>query len=275
MDLMSLLGPAMTSPLLYPLLAVLGGLDGIVPVVPSEAAILTAGMFSRTGTQSLVLVVAATAAGVFVGDHLVYGLSRSAFGPRLIGRFRWLGRAVDLAGRQLEHRTGPLIVISRFVPGGRVATNVASGTTRVPLTKFSPASAIAAVTWATYHAGLGLLGGAAFVENPLIGLATGLGLSLAVSGIIELIRRRSTLRNSRRKLRAVTVATTAAAMLFLPAPAKALAPVVHETPVRTDAPRWCLTSCRLTDASPPTEEQSPVAGPAQLPGHPPRRSAME
>jgi len=43
-------------------------------------------VFTRTGTASLLLVVAATAAGVFIGDHLAYGPSRSASGPRLLGR---------------------------------------------------------------------------------------------------------------------------------------------------------------------------------------------
>jgi membrane-associated protein len=197
MDLMSLLGPVMTSPLLYPLLAALVSLDGVVPVIPSEAAVLTAGVFSRTGTPDLLLVIAAAALGVFVSDHLVYGLSRSAFGPRLLGRFPRLGRAVAAAGQQLESRIGPLIVISRFLPGGRLTMNVASGTTRVPLSRFSPASALAAVAWATYHAGLGTLGGAAFATNPLLGLASGVALSLVAGGIVEVIRRRHCRRTTR------------------------------------------------------------------------------
>lgn len=187
---MSLLDPVMASPLLYPLLAALSGLDGVVPIVPSEAALLTAGVFAGTGTPSLWLVVAAAAIGVFVGDHVVYALSRSAFGPRLLGRFPRIGRAVAAAGRRLDRHGGRLIVMSRFVPGGRVTMNVASGTARVPLSRFSPASAIAAVAWALYHTGLGVIGGAAFVANPLIGVAIGLGLSLVVGGVVELVRRR-------------------------------------------------------------------------------------
>lgn len=190
MDLMTLVDPLMTSPLLYPLLAALSSLDGVLPMIPSEAAVLTAGVFAHAGTPSLVLVVLATALGVFAGDHLAYGLSRSVLGPRLIGRSRRVSRAVAAAGRQLDHRAGPLIVISRFLPGGRVTMNAACGTARLPLSRFSPASAIAALAWAAYTAGLGFLGGAAFVENPLLGLAAGLGLSFAFGGIVELIRRR-------------------------------------------------------------------------------------
>jgi len=191
MDLMSLVGPLMTSPLLYPLLAGLSTLDGVLPMIPSEAAVLAAGVFAHSGTPSLLLVVVATAVGVFVGDHLAYGLSRSVLGPRLISRSKRVSRAVAAAGRRLDRRTTSLIVISRFLPGGRVTMNLACGTARLPLSRFSPASAIAAVAWAAYTAGLGFLGGAAFVENPLLGLVVGLGLSVAFGGIVELIRRRS------------------------------------------------------------------------------------
>jgi membrane-associated protein len=190
MDLMSLVGPVLTSPLLYPLLAGLCSLDGVVPMIPSEAAVLAAGVFAHAGPPNLVLVVLATALGVFIGDHLAYGLSRSVLGPRLINRSRHVSRAVAAAGRQLDRRTGLLIVMSRFLPGGRVTMNLACGTARLPLSKFSPASAIAALAWAMYTAGLGFVGGAAFVENPLLGLGVGLGLSFAFGGLIELVRRR-------------------------------------------------------------------------------------
>jgi membrane protein DedA with SNARE-associated domain len=203
MDLMTLVEPLMTSPLLYPALAGLCSLDGVLPMIPSEAAVLAAGVFAHTGTPSLFLVVVATALGVFVGDHLAYGLSRSVVGPRLIGRSRNVSRAVAAAGRQLDRRAGLLIVTSRFVPGGRVTMNLACGTARVPLSQFSPASAIAALAWAGYAAGLGYLGGAPFVENPLLGLALGFGLSLAFGGIVEVIRRRVTRRRRPRPVASV------------------------------------------------------------------------
>jgi membrane protein DedA with SNARE-associated domain len=192
MDLLSLAAPLMTSPLLYPLLVALCGADGVVPMIPSEAAVLTAGVFAHAGTPSLALVVVATALGVCIGDHLAYGLSRSVLGPRLLSRSRRVSRAVAAAGRHLDRRTTALIVISRFLPGGRVTMNLACGTARVPLSRFSPASAIAALAWAAYTAGLGFLGGAAFVENPLLGIAGGLSLSFGFGLIIELVRRRTT-----------------------------------------------------------------------------------
>lgn len=194
---MALVEPLMRTPLLYPLLVGLGSLDGLLPMIPSDAAVLAAGVFSPTGTPNLLLVVLATALGVFIGDHLAYGLSRSVLGPRLISRFKKASRAVAAARGQLDRRAGLLIVTSRFLPGGRVTMNLACGTGGLPLSRFSPASALAALAWAAYIAGLGFLGGAAFVQNPLLGLAVGLVLSFAFGGVVDLIRRRTT----RRKIR--------------------------------------------------------------------------
>jgi len=191
MDVMAIVDPLMTSPLLFPLLAVMTSLDGVLPMIPSEAAVLASGVFAHGSTRSLMFVVVATALGVFAGDHLAYGLGRSVLGPRLVGRFRHVARAVAAARRQLDHRPALLIVTSRFVPGGRVTMNAACGTARLPLARFSPASAVAALAWATYTAGLGFVGGAAFVESPLLGLAVGIGLSFALGGAAELVRRRN------------------------------------------------------------------------------------
>lgn len=193
-DVTALVYPLMSSPLLYPVLSSLSSLDGVLPMVPSEAVVLAAGVFSHAGRPSMSLIVVATALGVFVGDHLAYGLSRSVFGPRLIGRSEHVSRAVAAAGRHLDGRAGLLIVTSRFLPGGRVTVNAACGTARLPLSQFSPASAVAALAWAAYMAGLGFLGGAAFVENHLLGLAVGIGLSIVFGSIIEMIRRRVTRR---------------------------------------------------------------------------------
>lgn len=190
MSPMSVAGTLMTSPLLYPLLVMLTSLDGVVPMVPSEAVVLAAGVFAHAGTPIPVLVVVASALGVFVGDHLAYGLSRSILGPRLINRSPRVIRAVASAHRQLERRPALLIVMSRFLPGGRVIINLASGAAGLPLSRFTPASAIAALAWAAYTVGLGYVGGAVFTENPLAGLAGGLGLSFVLGGAVELIRRR-------------------------------------------------------------------------------------
>ncbi|WP_285690561.1 VTT domain-containing protein [Actinoplanes sp. NBRC 103695] len=145
---------------------------------------------------------------------------RVAQRPALLGRFPRVGRAVAGIGRRLERRTGRLIVLSRFLPGGRLTMNIACGTARVPLSRFTAASAsaIGAVAWGTYHAGLGVLGGATFAKNPLLALAIGLALSTAVGGIVELVRRRGARRPERRRPvnRSGTDHTPSSAMPVMP-----------------------------------------------------------
>lgn len=167
------------------LLTTLCSLDGVLPMIPSEVVVLAASALA----PNPLLIVVATALGVFIGDHLAYGLSRSVVGPRLIRRSQRVSRAVDKTAGRLDRRAGLLIVASRFLPGGRVTMNLACGTTRVPLRRFSPASAIAALAWAAYTVGLGYAGGAAFAGNPLLGVGVGLGLSFVFGAVLKLFSR--------------------------------------------------------------------------------------
>jgi membrane protein DedA with SNARE-associated domain len=186
-----LAGPVMASPWLYPLLGGMTAADAVLPIIPSEAAVLAAGVFAHSGRPNALLVIACVALGMVTGDHLAYALSRSVLGPRLIHRSKRLTRAVAGASSHLDRRGSLLIITSRFVPGGRVTLNAACGMTRLPLTRFTPASALAALAWAAYTVGLGYLGGAAFVAHPLVGLLAGLGLSVALGMAAELICKRA------------------------------------------------------------------------------------
>jgi membrane-associated protein len=189
MDLIGLIEPLMTSPVLYPVVFGLAATDVLFPVIPSEGAVIAAGVFAAaTGTPNLMLVMGLAAAGAFVGDHLAYGIGRSVLGPRLIRRSARLRKAVDAISRQLDRRGGTLIVTARFIPGGRTAVTAACGTSRYPLRRFSKAAAVAAVLWALYCGLIGFIGGTAFTANPVLGLVVGMGLAFGLSGLAELIR---------------------------------------------------------------------------------------
>ena len=57
--------------------------DVLFPVIPSEGAVIAAGVFAASaGGPNLPLVMAVAAAGAFVGDHIAYGIGRSVLGPR-------------------------------------------------------------------------------------------------------------------------------------------------------------------------------------------------
>ena len=174
----------------YAILFLAAALDALVPIVPSETAVITAGVVAAAGGLSLPLVIAAAAAGAFVGDNTAY-LVGSRFGPRVQGRVirGERGRAsLEWAERQLEERGGELIVIARFIPAGRTAVTLSAGLLRYPWPRFALFDAIAGVVWASYAALLGYFGGSAFEEAPWKGLLLALAIALSVSGAVEAVR---------------------------------------------------------------------------------------
>src|SRR6202035_889520 len=76
-----------------------------------------------------------------------------------------------------------------FIPGGRTAVMLSCGIVRYDRRRFIIATAIAGVIWACYSFFLRRLGGQAFEDKPWAGLLIAFGGTLAVSGLIELIRR--------------------------------------------------------------------------------------
>jgi membrane-associated protein len=188
-DLLAMIEPWMTSPLIYPITAGMAAGDVLFPAIPAEGAVIAAGVFAAsTGTPNLWLVIAAAAVGAIVGDHISYAIGRSVLGPRLLRRSRRLRTAVAHLSRQLDKRGGAMIVASRFIPGGRTAVTLASGTAGYPLRRFTRATSLGGVLWALYSGGIGLLGGKAFADHPIVGILAGIGLSLLITGTVEVVR---------------------------------------------------------------------------------------
>ena len=82
-----------------------------------------------------------------------------------------------------------VIILCRFIPGGRTAVTLTCGVTGYPRRRYLTATACAGMLWASYAFFLGRLGGQVFEGQLWIGLLLGLGLGLAVSVLIEIARR--------------------------------------------------------------------------------------
>jgi membrane-associated protein len=174
----------------YAIVFLLALLDAIVPVVPSETAVITAGVVASAGDLSLWLILPAAAVGAFLGDNGAYLLGRR-YGDHVTRRFLsgQKGRErLEWAERQLEERGGTLIAIARFIPGGRTAVTLSAGTLRFPWPRFAAYDAFAAVLWAFYAALLGYFGGRAFQHAAWKGLLLALAVAFGVAGGIELVR---------------------------------------------------------------------------------------
>jgi len=176
----------------YIVAIVLPALDAILPVLPSETAIITLGVATAGSSDPRIgLLVVCSAAGAFLGDNLCYLLGRR-FGPRVEHRFfggEKGARRRAWAVRSLERYGMPLIIVCRFIPGGRTAVTLTCGVVGYNRRRFVIATAIAGLIWASYSFFLGRLGGRAFEDRPWAGLLLAFGAAIAVSALVEVIRR--------------------------------------------------------------------------------------
>ncbi len=191
----------------YAVAVIIPALDAVLPVLPSETAIITLGVATAgSADPRIALLIACSAAGAFLGDNLCYLLGRR-FGPRIERRFfrsEKGARRRAWAERSLERYGMPLIIVCRFIPGGRTAVTLCCGIVGYDRRRFIIATAAAGLIWASYSFFIGRLGGRAFEDKPWAGLLLAFGVSIAVSGLIEAVRR---IRSARRaRARAVTEA---------------------------------------------------------------------
>jgi membrane-associated protein len=165
-------------------------IDALLPIVPSEAAVLTAGVVASNGDLLLPVVVGAAALGAFTGDNLAYLLGHR-FGGRVQERYLRSPnsqRRVQWAQRQLHERGAEMIVVARFIPGGRTAVTLSAGTLDFPWRRFATFDAIAAAIWALYASLLGYFGGKAFEDQPWKGLILAIAIAFAVAFGVEGVR---------------------------------------------------------------------------------------
>jgi membrane-associated protein len=174
----------------YLIVFLLAYFDALVPVVPSETSVITAGVVASQGDLNLMIIVAVAAGGAFLGDNTAYFIG-SRFGTRINERFFSGEKArqrVQWAQKQVSERGGELILIARFIPGGRTVVTLSCGTLGYPWRRFVIFDAAAALSWALYASLLGYLGGHAFEKAPWKGLLLALGIAFAVAGAVEVIR---------------------------------------------------------------------------------------
>lgn len=176
----------------YAAAIVFPALDAVLPVLPSETIVIALGVATAgSADPRIALLVACAAAGAFLGDNLCYVLGRR-FGPWIDRRFFRSEKGAKQrawAIRSLERYGIPLIVACRFIPGGRTAVMLSCGIVRYDRRRFIIATAIAGVIWACYAFFIGRLGGKAFEDKPWAGLLLAFGGTLAISALIELVRR--------------------------------------------------------------------------------------
>ncbi|MGW5672159.1 DedA family protein [Micromonospora sp. NPDC003776] len=151
----------------YLVLLALLAADAFVPVVPTQVVMITSGALTVYGGLNLPLTIAVGALGVFAGDLACYLLGRTA-PDRRQARHVTPSRARRAAARVTRglREPGPLVILlCRFVPGGRMAACFSAGRSRYPYRLFLVYEAAAATGWASYGTLVGHLGGTALTQS--------------------------------------------------------------------------------------------------------------
>jgi membrane-associated protein len=177
------------SPWTYAFLFGVAALDVVFPLVPSETSVILAGVIASTGDLVLFAVILVAAGGAILGDNTAYVIGRTV-GHRLVNRF-FSGerrKRIDWAEQQIEERGGYLILVGRFIPGGRTAVTLACGLLEMRWRRFIAFDVAAGFLWASYAALLGYFGGKAFEEQPWKGFVVAFVIALGITGAIELYR---------------------------------------------------------------------------------------
>jgi membrane-associated protein len=173
----------------YPVIYGLCALDVVFPVLPSETSVIVGGVVAGSGDLLLGIVIAVAAVGAITGDVTVYTIGRllgERRAARLLGkrgeeRVRW-------AERQLDERGWYLILVGRFIPGGRSAVTLSAGLLHMRWRRFLAADVAAGILWASYAALLGYVGGRAFEHEPWKGFVVAFVVALGVTGAVEVVR---------------------------------------------------------------------------------------
>jgi membrane protein DedA with SNARE-associated domain len=175
----------------YPLILGIAALDAVFPLVPSEATVIAAGALAGTGDLVLSFVLLAAAGGAVIGDNVAYLIGHTGqaqVSRRVLRSSRWQAR-IARAEKMLRERSATIIVVSRFIPGGRTATMLSAGLVGLPWPRFAAYDLAAGILWAGYASVVGLIGGKAFADKPLHALLLAFALAAALALLIESGRR--------------------------------------------------------------------------------------
>lgn len=183
-DLLTILAtPAWAYLAIFGFLAV----DVMVPVMPIQAIMITSGALTVYGNLNLPLVITVGALGMFAGDSIAFLFGRAAagrvgsnwLGTRLTALRRRFAPRSDQRGKEQSRtkraaerftrglrRPGPLVLLlCRFVPGGRMAAGYHAGRTGYSFKLFLLYDGGAAIAWATYGGLVGHVGGTAITQS--------------------------------------------------------------------------------------------------------------
>lgn len=193
MDLLSLVAvPAVV----YLVIAAAVAIDVVIPALPGEVLVVSAGALAAAGHLDVVWAVVAATVGAIGGDLAVYGISRRTL-PAALDRSR-LGRRihekVTRAHDRMGSTSGAAIIAARFVPLGRTTVVAAAGIAGVRPRRFAVLALTGGLLWSSWTVGLGYVTGSV-TDAPLwlqvaIGAAIGVVVGVWAGAVHTVVRTR-------------------------------------------------------------------------------------
>ncbi|HQR40832.1 MAG TPA: VTT domain-containing protein, partial [Blastocatellia bacterium] len=155
-------------------------------LVTEDVTCITAGVLVAHGTVGFVPATVACAAGIFLGDMLLFGAGRLV-GRAALGHapLKWFLKEADVVrcSEWLEQRGGLVIALSRVIPGTRLPTYFAAGALDTSAPRFAGLFLLATAVWTPVLVGLAAVLGDGVLRSAL---ATGRSVAVALVAAVVL-----------------------------------------------------------------------------------------
>lgn len=157
-------------------------LVAVVPLAPTEAVLIGAGVLAAAGEVPLYLVVLIAAVGCLASDLINFGAGRR-LGMKALAKVNRNSRAramVVWTADQLAARGETVLIAARFLPAGGIVGALLTGALRWPLRRFLPVAAAGSALWSLYPATVGYVGGQ-LVEEVWLAMLLSVGAATVIS----------------------------------------------------------------------------------------------
>lgn len=161
----------------------LGG--AFLPGLPGGTTVLTATAATAPDWAATAGVAGVAFAGALLGDLIGHRLGRR-YGTRLLAhrRLRRIRRQVLRARTAMRRHPAPVLAGGRFLPGGRLASVLAAGISRIRLGRMLAVTIPVAAIWTAWMTALGALGSAVAGNHVLGGPAAALSISAVTTFVV-------------------------------------------------------------------------------------------
>jgi membrane protein DedA with SNARE-associated domain len=120
----------------------------LAAIIEGEVVFIAATVLVSMGRLNLYGVLTAAALGGASGDQIVFFVLRGRLRP-LLARFPTVARRQDAIVARVQRRSAVIILMSRFLPGLRIAIPAACAYAGIPGAKYSTLNLISAIAWAS------------------------------------------------------------------------------------------------------------------------------